>query len=834
MLRINNNTQKYIPLKRVNIEATIRSFAADVCITQIFRNDEQTSIEAVYCFPIEEQAVIYSFVVRIDNDREIIVILKEKKKAQKDYNDALQTGHGAYLFEQNDQSQDNFIVNIGAIPSGKECQIIISYVSELNLVENSTKIRFVLPTTIAPRYNPNRGGISSIVNTTSTYVQSSSYTIDFRCQINKLGIEQINSPSHPIQIYSNEQYYYTITFAQQNTQLDRDIILDMQLIADRSNTFVAVEPGAVMVSFTPSENDFQRLRNDHGQMTNEFIFIIDCSDSMNANNKIDLARQAISLFLKSLPFNSYFNIIRFGSKYKTLFKDMTGIYNEENTEKAEQYIKKIRANLGGTELLHSLQWLESQPPRQGHARQIFLLTGGEISNVEEVIDLCRTMATTTRIFSFGLGSSPSRSLVKGLARATNGHYVFIPPYSSVDVYVREQLQKALQPCIMNIKVNWDLNGIAVTSVPTKIPPIYAGERLIIYALADNKSARFDPSSSVELMAEQYQLSKMELFQIFRVDKLETIARLAAKALILELQHAKLPSSRSRMNLGSLQTRFREQQLNGSPDNEDEIAKNEIKKRIIELSLQYHILSPHTAFVGVERRINSNNANMILREVPIQISVDDQHLYGHSGTMNSKIMNILERRYGVDLNGDGYIGGQGYLNRLGMATGHDINGDGYIGRFSSNSNPSHYSTPANLARQFLRSLLNDYTHVPSVQYSAAVNTWSTPGHHSGDTHYTHNQDIVRHLIAQQKFDGSWDLDSESIKQLTGHSLSIFQQLANNQIIVSAIVIAVLETRFAAFSSLWYGVVLKARQRLFYLLGNDSNKLDALLAEIRKLL
>src|SRR5271156_2642625 len=84
--------QNFVPLKRVNVEATIRSFAADVTITQVFRNDETKPIEAVYCFPIEEQAAIYSFTARID-DREIVAQLKEKKEAQQEYNDALQQGH---------------------------------------------------------------------------------------------------------------------------------------------------------------------------------------------------------------------------------------------------------------------------------------------------------------------------------------------------------------------------------------------------------------------------------------------------------------------------------------------------------------------------------------------------------------------------------------------------------------------------------------------------------------------------------------------------------------------------------------------------------------------
>ncbi|CAF4259617.1 unnamed protein product, partial [Adineta steineri] len=134
MLRIKNNLQanlsqeKYVPLKQVNIEGKIHSFAADVTIKQIFRNDESTPIEAVYCFPIEEQAAIYSFIAQID-DRQIEAKLKEKKEAQKQYNNALQQGHGAYLLEQNENSQDNFIINIGALPPGKECHITISYVT---------------------------------------------------------------------------------------------------------------------------------------------------------------------------------------------------------------------------------------------------------------------------------------------------------------------------------------------------------------------------------------------------------------------------------------------------------------------------------------------------------------------------------------------------------------------------------------------------------------------------------------------------------------------------------------------------------------------------------
>ncbi|CAF3345041.1 unnamed protein product, partial [Rotaria sp. Silwood2] len=182
--------QQYVPLKQVSVEAYIKTFAADVTIKQIFRNDETTPIEAVYCFPIEEQAAIYSFVARID-DREIVAQLKEKKEAQRAYNDALQQGHGAYLLEQDEKSQDNFIISVGALPAGKECHISISYVSELDLIQNGSRIRLVVPTTIAPRYNPNKGSISLPAGTPSKYIQTAPYTIEFRCRVEKTNISRV-------------------------------------------------------------------------------------------------------------------------------------------------------------------------------------------------------------------------------------------------------------------------------------------------------------------------------------------------------------------------------------------------------------------------------------------------------------------------------------------------------------------------------------------------------------------------------------------------------------------------------------------------------------------
>ncbi|CAF3638431.1 unnamed protein product [Rotaria sp. Silwood1] len=579
-----------VPLKQIHVNARLRSFAADVTLTQVFQNDESVPIEAVYCFPVEENAAVYAFVARIDNEREIVAELKEKKTAQKEYTEALAQGHGAYLFEQDEASNDIFVVSVGAyvvhllnmlsilvllyyflcrLQPGSECCITISYVSELDLLHFDEKptIRFVIPTTIAPRYSPAETGITSPCRTQANYVQSAPYTIEFTCQVDKLDqhVVCISSPSHPIMVDLNNEDFFLVTFSQKTAQLDRDIIVDIELSRARTNTIAAIEKGALMVSFMPNEEDCQRVSNN---VMNEFLFVIDCSGSMEDNNKIGLARKAMLLFLKSLPVKCRFNIIRFGSNFAPLFNDqVTREYNEKNMSQAQALIQSMKADLGGTELLEPLVWLKKNDPSVGFVRQVFLLTDGEVSNVDQVINLCGDMAACTRIFSFGLGHSPSRALVKGLARVTNGHYTFIPPYTNVDVHVAEQLARALRPSIKNLHVKWKTNQSVLHSVPKHAPPVFIHDRLLFYAILD-ESMPFDHETTVELLADMHE----QPLSVARVDHVpsaltsQTLVRLAAKTLLRELLHTSEPIAR---------------------------------EHIVDLSLKYGILCPYTAFIGIE-------------------------------------------------------------------------------------------------------------------------------------------------------------------------------------------------------------------------------------------
>ena len=86
---------------------------------------------------------------------------------------------------------------------------------------------------------------------------------------------------------------------------------------------------------------------------------MDRSQSMQGN-KIDLTKQALILFMKSLPSDCLFEIISFGSSYYPL-----GIGNNYCDEIVNKVIKTISttfmANKGGTNIYEPLKYALEDP-----------------------------------------------------------------------------------------------------------------------------------------------------------------------------------------------------------------------------------------------------------------------------------------------------------------------------------------------------------------------------------------------------------------------------------------------------------------------------------------
>ena len=71
-----------LPLQSTKADVNIAGVIADVTITQVYKNDGQKPLEAIYVFPASSRAAVYDMVMKIGN-RTIQAEIKEKEKANR-------------------------------------------------------------------------------------------------------------------------------------------------------------------------------------------------------------------------------------------------------------------------------------------------------------------------------------------------------------------------------------------------------------------------------------------------------------------------------------------------------------------------------------------------------------------------------------------------------------------------------------------------------------------------------------------------------------------------------------------------------------------------------
>ncbi len=78
----------------------------------------------------------------------------------------------------------------------------------------------------------------------------------------------------------------------------------------------------------------------------EYVFLLDRSGSMSGQ-AIEKAKEALILFLKSLPIDTYFQVVSFGSEDQKLF-DTSQKNSNESISEAITRIGRMQADMGGT------------------------------------------------------------------------------------------------------------------------------------------------------------------------------------------------------------------------------------------------------------------------------------------------------------------------------------------------------------------------------------------------------------------------------------------------------------------------------------------------------
>ena len=127
-----------------------------------------------------------------------------------------------------------------------------------------------------------------------------------------------------------------------------------------------------------AEVEHRTFEPDMETAKGDYVFLLDRSGSMGGP-RIEKAKDALILFLKSLPEDSYFNVISFGSSQQKMF-NKSKKYAKDTLDKAITSIRPMGANLGGTVIYEPLREILEEKVNKGYPKHVFLLTDGGVSN----------------------------------------------------------------------------------------------------------------------------------------------------------------------------------------------------------------------------------------------------------------------------------------------------------------------------------------------------------------------------------------------------------------------------------------------------------------------
>ncbi|XP_038549931.1 von Willebrand factor A domain-containing protein 5A-like [Micropterus salmoides] len=584
--------KELVPLKSVEVEVEVRDHVATVVSTLNYENKEDKPLEAVFVFPLPGDAAVCHFSAKI-GQTQIVAEVKEKQEAREEYDDALSSGQQAFLLEESDQSPDVFSLSVGSLPPGESASIRLEYVTEL-AVQADDGLRFCLPAVLNPRYQPQGSGGAG-VQVTAVPASLVPYSLSFSARVSSprpVSKVESNCSLDPLQYLNTEQTQATVKLAAGH-KFDRDVEM-LIYYKDAHQPTAVVEAGqtsakpgtlmgdpVVMLSLYP---EFPQAVMSSVASCGEFVFLLDRSGSMGGSmnnsssdqSRIGSARDTLLLLLKSLPMGCYFNIYSFGSSYEHIFPKSVE-YSQKTMEEALKKVEEMGADLGGTEILRSLEHIYSQPCILNHPRQLFVFTDGEVWNTKDIMNLVKKNSGSHRCFSFGIGEGASSALINGLAKEGGGHAQFITGTDRMQPKVMQSLRFALQPAVVDISVTWDLpKGVSATVLSPPITALFQGQRSLIYAqLTGQSSEAGEGCVTVKYSLAGHPSQNQLHFSLRPAEDFGlTVHRLAARTLIRSLE---------------VEERGRRGQQDGG-----------VKEKVVELSVQSGVSSSFTAFIAVNK------------------------------------------------------------------------------------------------------------------------------------------------------------------------------------------------------------------------------------------
>lgn len=579
------------PLKSTTVNARIAGVIAEVEVTQVYANEAEIPIEAIYVFPGSTRAAVHGLEIRL-GERVIRAQIQERDQARAGYEQARGDNRQAALLEQ--ARPNVFRMSVANIAPGEDVEVRLRY-SEL-LQPTDRVYEWVFPAVVGPRY-------ARADNATESWAQNpylhagtptpARFALTLHVQAG-MKLQSLVCPSHEADLRFVHETAAELRL-QEGITADRDVVVRYQLADQKVATGLLLNQGADESFFLLNVQPPARIQPER-VAPREYVFIVDVSGSMNGF-PLRTAQGLMTDLLQGLRPEDRFNVLTFASGSAWL--STTSVPATPAHLERAQTVLHERNGSGGTELLPALQRALSLPRlNEAMARCVVLVTDGYINVEPAAFDLMRERLGEASFFTFGIGSSVNRHLLEGLARIGGGEPFVVLNEREARVQATRFLRYIIAPVLTQVRVAFE-GFDSHDTLPASLPDVYADRPLQLVG-----KWRGEPRGRVRITG----LAAGHPYEAW-ID----VATEAAK-----------PGALANPALRPLWAREQVRELADYAGlNHQE--KNRTRQQVTALGLKYDLLTEHTSFLAVDqtpRPASTQPLASVTQPLPLPHGVSD--------------------------------------------------------------------------------------------------------------------------------------------------------------------------------------------------------------------
>jgi Ca-activated chloride channel family protein len=473
------------PLRHTDVHTKVSGMSAMYTVTQTFENPYDEPIDAVYVFPLGDEAAVTDYAIVI-GERTIAGEIKKKAEARATYEEARAQGHTAALLEQ--EKRNIFRQRIANLAPHEAIQVRMQYIELLHYADGQYEIAF--PLVVGPRYLPitatgsspvaaHRAGQPGRADATSIpYADAkiAGSTVSFTAEIDAgVPVLAVASPSHQLQVDDVAPTRRKVALASAAEVPNRDLIVRYKTASDQTMVgLLAHRADNSRGYFTLVVQPKASYRT--GDITpRELMIVVDTSGSMDGQ-PLAQAQALAGGLIDSLRPTDTFNVLAFSGSSNAMAP--AAIAGDPSGKQAGKAFVAALASGGGTEMGPAMARALAAAPGNDRIRLVFFLTDGFVGNDDMIVSAARGNLGANRIFGIGVGSAPNRSLLNQISAVGRGFASYLNLGESAPDLAEDLVRRTAYPYLTDVQIDW--NGLPVGGVtPAAIPDVYAGMPLVV-------------------------------------------------------------------------------------------------------------------------------------------------------------------------------------------------------------------------------------------------------------------------------------------------------------------------------------------------------------------